>query len=241
MVIKRILSQVALKISRLLSGKQAASNNDLLWIRIVITTRDKFSEDIDLVQINAESINPVLKQIREKLKFLGTKRSVKQNENNNTIVYRFVSEIPPIINLRLKIEINCREHFNVLGLKEIPFAVENSWFSGSCNIVSYELEELLGTKLRALYQRRKGRDLFDLYWAITNHNLDSEKIIHCYKEYMNFVVKQPPTSKMFLANMEEKILDPDFTGDIYSLLRPGVKYENDVAYELIKSNLLEKI
>ena len=224
-----------------MSGKQAASNNDLLWIRIVITTRDKFSEDIDLVQINAESINPVLKQIREKLKFLGTKRSVKQNENNNTIVYRFVSEIPPIINLRLKIEINCREHFNVLGLKEIPFAVENSWFSGSCNIVSYELEELLGTKLRALYQRRKGRDLFDLYWAITNHNLDSEKIIHCYKEYMNFVVKQPPTSKMFLANMEEKILDPDFTGDIYSLLRPGVKYENDVAYELIKSNLLEKI
>jgi hypothetical protein len=58
---------------------------------------------------------------------------------------------------------------------------------------------------------------------------------------MNFVVKQPPTSKMFLANMEEKILDTEFTGDIYSLLRPGVNYENDIAYELIKSNLLEKI
>ena len=47
MIIKRILSQVALKISRLLSGKQAASNNDLLWIRIVITSRDNFSEDLD--------------------------------------------------------------------------------------------------------------------------------------------------------------------------------------------------
>lgn len=58
---------------------------------------------------------------------------------------------------------------------------------------------------------------------------------------MNFVVKQPPTSKMFLANMEEKILDTEFTGDIYSLLRPGVKYENDIAYDLIKTNLLEKI
>ena len=161
--------------------------------------------------------------------------------NNNTIIYRFESEIPPIINLRLKIEINCREHFNVFGLKEIPFAVENSWFSGSCNIISYELEELLGTKLRALYQRRKGRDLFDLYWAIANHKLDSEKIIYCYKEYMKFVVKQPPTSKMYLANMEEKILDPEFTGDIYSLLRPGVKYDIDIAYDLLKSNLLEKI
>src|SRR5450759_322287 len=209
--------------------------------KIFMKPQARYSEDIDLVQITAEPINPVLKQIREKVKFLGTKRSVKQNGNNNTIVYRFESEIPPIINLRLKIEINCREHFSVLGLKEIPFAVENSWFSGSCNIISYELEELLGTKLRALYQRRKGRDLFDLYWAITNHNLDIEKIIHCYKEYMNFVVKQPPTSKMFLANMEGKIHDPEFTGDIYSLLRPGVKYENDIAYDLIKSNLLEKI
>jgi len=46
---------------------------------------------------------------------------------------------------------------------------------------------------------------------------------------------------MFLVNMEEKIHDPEFTGDIYSLLRPGVKYENDIAYALIKSNLLEKI
>lgn len=46
---------------------------------------------------------------------------------------------------------------------------------------------------------------------------------------------------MFLANMEEKILEPEFTGNIYSLLKPGMKYENDIAYDLIKSNLLEKI
>jgi len=81
--------------------------------KIFMKPQARYSEDIDLVQITAGPINPVLKQIREKLKFLGTKRSVKQNGNNNTIVYRFESEIPPIINLRLKIEINCREHFNV--------------------------------------------------------------------------------------------------------------------------------
>ena len=65
--------------------------------------------------------------------------------------------------MRLKIEINTREHFTVLGLKEIPYKVENGWFSGECSLTGYELEELLGTKMRALYQRRKGRDLFDLY------------------------------------------------------------------------------
>jgi len=208
--------------------------------KIFMKPQARYSEDIDLVQISSEPINPVLIRIREKLKFLGTKRSVKQNENNNTIVYRFESEIQPVINLRLKIEINCREHFNVLGFKEIPFAVDNSWFTGSCNIISYELEELLGTKLRALYQRRKGRDLFDLYWAISHHNLDIENIIHCYKEYMNFVVKQPPSSKIFLTNMDEKIQDPEFTGDIYSLLRPEIQYDNMIAWEMVK-RIIEKV
>nr|HPE77133.1 nucleotidyl transferase AbiEii/AbiGii toxin family protein [Draconibacterium sp.] len=183
--------------------------------KIFMKPQVRYSEDIDLVQITAGPINPVLIRIREKLKFLGLKRSVKQNENNNTIVYRFDSEIPPVISLRLKIEINCREHFHVLGVKEVPFRVENTWFTGTCTIISYELEELLGTKLRALYQRRKGRDLFDLYWAITNNNLNFEKLIYCYREYMEFVVKQLPTKKMFLLNMDEKINDPEFTGDIF--------------------------
>jgi predicted nucleotidyltransferase component of viral defense system len=209
--------------------------------KIFMKPQVRYSEDIDLVQISSEPINPVLKQIREKLKFLGTKRSVKQNENNNTIVYRFESGIPPIINLRLKLEINCREHFSILGLKEIPLNIENTWFSGSCNIISYELEELLGTKLRALYQRRKGRDLFDLYWAITHHNLNMGKILECYKEYMKFVVEQLPTSKVFLANMEKKIHDPDFTGDIDALLRPGIKFDNFEAWDLVKKELVEKI
>ena len=208
--------------------------------KIFMKPQVRYSEDIDLVQISPGPINPVLIRIREKLKFLGLKRSVKQNGNNNTIIYRFDSEIPPVISLRLKIEINCREHFNVLGVKEVPFQVENSWFTGTCNIISYELEELLGTKLRALYQRRKGRDLFDLYWAITSNNPDFEKLIHCYREYMKFVVKQLPTKKMYILNMDEKITDPEFTGDIFGLLRPGVQYDNKKAYEVVK-HILEKL
>jgi predicted nucleotidyltransferase component of viral defense system len=120
----------------------------------------RYSEDIALVQINSEPINPILKQIRERLSFLGTKRTVKQHIHNNTIIYRFESEGPSVNTMQLKIEINTREHFNVLGLKQIPYKVENGWFSGECWLTGYELEELLGTKLRALYQRRKGRKLF---------------------------------------------------------------------------------
>ena len=52
--------------------------------KLYITPQARYSEDIDLIQINSEPINPVLKRIREKLDFLGTKRVVKQHIHNNT-------------------------------------------------------------------------------------------------------------------------------------------------------------
>jgi predicted nucleotidyltransferase component of viral defense system len=124
--------------------------------------------------------------------------------------------------MRLKIEINTREHFNVLGLKGIHFEVENSWFTGKCILTGYELEELLGTKLRALYQRRKGRDLFDLYWAMIHQDVDAGKLTQCYKTYMEYSVDKPPSRKQFLVNMEEKLLDKEFKEDIHPILRPGL-------------------
>lgn len=180
-------------------------------------------------------------RIREILAFLGTKRTVKQHIHNNTIIYRFESEIPPVINMRLKIEINTREHLNILGLQTVPFKVENSWFSGECNITTYQMEELLATKLRALYQRRKGRDLFDLYWALTNHKTNIPQLLHCYREYMEYSVGKAPTKKIFLTNMEEKMNDKEFTDDIHVILRPGVEYENERAYELVRQELLENM
>ncbi|MDR2038003.1 MAG: nucleotidyl transferase AbiEii/AbiGii toxin family protein [Bacteroidales bacterium] len=208
--------------------------------KLYLQPQSRYSEDIDLVQINSEPINPILKQIRERLSFFGTKRTVKQHIHNNTIIYRFETSTQPIINMRLKIEINTREHFDVLGLKQIPYKVENTWFSGECMLTGYELEELLGTKLRALYQRRKGRDLFDLYWAIAHQNVDTEKVIRCYKTYMQHSVDKPPTQKQFLANMEEKIIDKEFLEDIHIILKPGVEYDNLEAWEVVKKELIER-
>lgn len=200
----------------------------------------RYSEDIDLVQIKAEPIRDTLAAIRKQLDFLG-KPKIKQKTNNNTLIFRFESEIAPVINLRLKIEINCREHFNVMGYKRIEHIIENTWVNGSCKLITYEAEEMLGTKLRALYQRKKGRDLFDLFHALTNLDLDTSALIKCYKEYMAFSVNRLPTKKQFLLNMEEKMQDPVFEGDMYSLLRPGIEYDQIKAYELIKTELIEKI
>ena len=208
--------------------------------KLFLKPQVRYSEDIDLVQIKSEPIKETLIAIRKRLDFLG-KPAVKQKANNNTLVYRFESEIPPVVNLRLKIEINCREHFSVLGYQPIEYVIDNSWANGFCTLTTYRVEEMLGTKLRALYQRKKGRDLFDLYHAITNLSLNIDQLLKCYREYIAFSVGKPPTQKQFLLNMEEKLADPDFEGDIYALLRPAVTYDQNQAYELVKTELIEKI
>lgn len=209
--------------------------------KLYLNPQARYSEDIDLVQTKEGSIGPLLDKLRERLAFLDKKPQIKQSEHNNSIIYRFESEIAPVVNMRLKVEINTREHFNILGLKEMDFKVENSWFTGSCKLVTFELEELFGTKLRALYQRKKSRDLFDIYWAYQHHKMDSDKVLKCYQEYMQFVVDKLPSSKEFIINMEEKMRDKEFADDIHVVLRPGIEYDNEKAYEFIKTELLEKV
>jgi len=210
--------------------------------KLYITPQIRYSEDIDLVQINKEPINLVLKRMRERLSFLGTKRTVKQHIHNNTMIYRFNTELQPIVNVRLKIEINTREHLNILGLKEIPFEMNNGWFSGKCNVTGYEIEELLGSKLKALYGRKKGRDLFDLYWALINcKDIDIDKLLYCNKVHYEFAKQQQPTVKQFFRNMEEKLTDEEFTTDIFSVLKPEIEYDTLRAWEFVSKEIIERI
>lgn len=207
--------------------------------KLYLNPQPRYSEDIDLVQINAGPIKPIMYRLGEVLDFLPN-RVTKQKRYNNTMLFRMESEIPPIVPIRLKIEINCFEHFCELGLVKIPFNVENPWFSGKCKITTYKLNELLGTKLRALYQRRKGRDLFDLYVALAHPDINIDEILRCYHRYINFSVTQPPTRKQFILNMEEKLQDPEFMGDTNLLLRPESKFDLMSAYNTIVQ-LISKI
>lgn len=166
---------------------------------------------------------------------------MKPKANNNTILYRFNSEFNLETKLKLKIEINCREHFHVFPWKSFPFEIENGWFKGAVNITTYDIHELLGTKLSALYQRRKGRDLFDLYYASQQLTLDLDKVVKTYNEYMRFVVKTSPTQKQFLLNIEEKELNADFLGDMEGLLRTGITYDKKKALEWLKNEVISLI
>lgn len=222
-----------------LAGHLAFRGGTALY-KLYINPQSRYSEDIDLVQMNAEPIGQVMDKLRDVLAFLG-KAKVEVGDTMATMKFKFDSEIAPVVPLRLKIEINCREHFSELGWEKKHFTVQSSWFNGSCSLTTYRLEELLGTKIRALYQRRKGRDLYDLYQVFTKAKPDVQAILHCYRKYMEFSVGKVPSQKGFLQNMELKLQDKYFIGDIVGLIRPDEVFDHSVAYELVKKELLDQM
>ena len=209
--------------------------------KLYLNPAPRYSEDIDLVQIKAGPIKPIMKRLQEVITFFEEPRKTQVKGHGAKALYRFNSEYEEI-RLRLKLEINCKEHFNVLDWVDFPFEVESEWFSGKAEIKTYSINELLGTKLRAFYQRSKGRDLFDLDYSRLNMELDIEQIIHCFKEYITFATgNRPPSQKELLINIEEKENDPNFTGDMEALLRPEIKYNQEAAFKWLKNELVEKI
>jgi predicted nucleotidyltransferase component of viral defense system len=198
----------------------------------------RYSEDIDLVQTKAEPAGPMMDALREILDpWLGEPRR-KQSAGRVTFVYRFSSEGEPPILLRLKVETNTREHFAVYGLKKVPFSVSSRWFSGSCEINSYELDELLGTKLRALYQRNAGRDLFDLWVALTNGKTKPERIVETFLEYMKHG-DHAISRALFERNLAEKMRDPEFLADISPLLSDRYTWDPEAEAPIVSSRLIE--
>ena len=209
--------------------------------KLYLNPQPRYSEDIDLVQIKAEPFGPIIDKIRERLNFLGEPKRI-QKDRNNTLIFRFESEIQPVQPMKLKVETNCREHFSVFGLKKINYNIDSSWFQGECQITTYKIEELLGTKLRALYQRKKGRDLYDLYKALKlNPDIIIEDIIHAYKEYIMNNTGSIPAIAIFQKNLDDKMEDDEFLGDTTSLLRPNEIYEPPNAYKSLMEKIVEKM
>lgn len=209
--------------------------------KLYLNPASRYSEDIDLVQIKSGPIKPIMERINKVIYFFKDERRTDNRGHGIKALYRYNSEYEGI-RMRLKLEINCQEHFNVIGRVNFPFEVRSGWFEGKCEIRTYSINELLGTKLRALYQRSKGRDLFDLDYARRNLEINIDEIILSFRNYMEFSTnKKPPGKKIFLQNILDKMNDPDFAGDIEGILRPDIEYNQDEAYNWLREEILERI
>ena len=198
----------------------------------------RYSEDIDLVQIAAEPIGPIVDAIRGALGWLGAPAR-NQAGHSMHLVFRFAPEADPATALKIKVEINTREHANLLGIRNYPFEVANDWFQGRAEIASFEPEELFATKLRALLQRRKNRDLFDLNEGLRKLRLDKAKLVACFEHYV--ALEGKPISR---AEAEQRMLEKltrSLTEDIGPLLPPEVQFNDEdgiKAFELVWTELI---
>ena len=199
----------------------------------------RYSEDIDLVQVRQEPIGETLDLIRGALdSWLGASRHTLRRRSA-ILVYRFESEGDPPVNMRLKIEINTREHFTVLGLTKRALPVASRWFSGEADVTTFNIDELMGTKLRALYQRNKGRDLFDLWLALTERLVNPGTLIDCFIRYMSHG-GSTVTREQFARNLREKAYSRQFREDIMPLLNPisSRDFAFDDALDIVRDQLI---
>ena len=221
-------------------AKALAFRGGTALYKLHVTPALRYSEDIDLVQVRAESAGPLMDALHGVLDpWLGAPRW-KQTEGRVTFVYRFSSEATPPLPMRLKVEINTREHFAVHGFIEHPFEVQSRWFRGSCRIQTYTLDELLATKLRALYQRRKGRDLFDLEAGLNQSGVDPARIVDAFLRYMDHGGHRISRAQ-FQQNLDAKLADATFMADMSPLLADGQRWDPIRAATRVSGELILRL
>jgi predicted nucleotidyltransferase component of viral defense system len=136
-------------------------------------------------------------------------------------VYARFSPLSGTARQRLKLEVSFIERFAILGRVEQPLVPAP--FDEPLTVNTYHLEELTSTKLRALHDRRKGRDIYDLF-RIADHDLKQAAVrkMVLYYFYRAYKVFHYPT---FVSNVELKIAERGFRDDVRALIRHGTELD----------------
>ena len=201
----------------------------------------RYSNDLDYVRTTNGPIKELMAAVRETMHAIGleeTSYEVKSDIAN----LKFDGE--PTRGpggLRVKVEINTRETTPFAERIALPYTVTNPWFTARADVLTFSLEELLGTKLRALYQRRKGRDLFDLWIGLEHLSADPDAVIDAYHHYLALSgVSVDPTE--FERNLEAKVSHEGFRRDLDQLLRGlPAGYTPEVGVAVVRDRILARL
>lgn len=195
----------------------------------------RYSEDLDYVRTSGAGIG----QLTQALTSLG--------EQLGFTVRTRISQYPKVywrsaaetgVPLRIKIEVNTHERSPVLAHLRRTHSVTSQWWTGGAEVLTFQPEELVATKIRALYQRSKGRDLFDLWLALTHIGLEPSKILAAFAPYRPAGL----TAVRATANLRAKIADRSFRADLEPLVT-GIPdgYDVDAAADLVNRSLLDRL
>ena len=86
---------------------------------------------------------------------------------------------------------------------------------------------------------RRGRDLFDLYWALTNAKpaVDPAAVVESFRHYLKQEGARAGRAE-FVGILDSHLADRGFCTDMNQLLRAGVSYNPQEAGQYLKSKLL---
>ena len=233
---------------------QIAMRGGTLLHKVHLAPASRYSEDIDLVVIGDRPDEHVRKAInRVLLGVLGRPTSsawqaVKlavRNAVKPSKVLRVNYRVPSVADprgtpLEIVIEANVTERKSYRPISLLPFSYLFRDEMVATTVNGFEIHEMLGTKMRALFQRRRGRDLFDLYWALTEAGtpVNPAEIIELFLYYLQ-QEGTVATRDEFIGLLQSHLNDRGFLTDMNALLRTGIAYDPVVAGDFVISNLLQ--
>jgi predicted nucleotidyltransferase component of viral defense system len=210
----------------------------------------RYSEDIDLVLVGGRpggDIKKARKRVLEKLfgaprenVLLNIQLSIRNLVSKSRIVRQIYTYDPtPEASAlgTLKVEANTNETTPLYPLVEVPMLIPvEGGPPRELLVPSYDLNEMLGTKLRALLQREHGRDLFDICWAHHRcqqqgaaHQLDPTRVARAFHHYM----AQEGSSfsqQQIRAELDRRLKSSKFRNDMNGYLGTGTAYDVDQAH-----------
>lgn len=161
LVLSRLIVEVA---SHPLLGDELVFRGGTCLHKVWLDRPWRYSEDLDYVRRTPGGVGKILDAIREVAAIVGFDRVHTDVRRHPKV--RLDSTFVRGGRMRVKIELNTSERSSARPMVTKAFDVDSPWFSGAADVATYAVEELAATKIRALFQRKKGRDLFDLWLAV---------------------------------------------------------------------------
>jgi predicted nucleotidyltransferase component of viral defense system len=233
-------------------SSQIAMRGGTLLHKVHLAPPSRYSEDIDLVVVGTRPEEHIRRAVRRVLAdVLGTPKAsawdtltlALRNTVKPSRVLRMTYSLPSFIEpgrmLDIVVESNVTEGQPHRSVVAVPFHFPFRDQSVQTQIKGYDIHELLGTKMRAMFQRKRGRDLFDLYWALTKSTsaVDPATIIESFQHYMKQEGSKVGRAD-FIGILEAHLRDRGFCSDMEPLLPAGISYDPQSAGNYIKTNLL---
>ena len=233
-------------------SSQVAMRGGTLLHKVHLAPPARYSEDIDLVVVGTRPAEHIRRAIRRVLTDvlgapkasvwdtlkLAIRNTVKPSRVSR-MTYSARSIIEPGRTLEIVVEANVTERKPHRSVVEMRFSFPFRDKFIQTRVKAFDIHEMLGTKMRALFQRKRGRDLFDLYWALTlaKPAVDPAAVIESFLHYLKQEGSKAGRAE-FVGILESHLADRGFCFDMEPLLRVGLEYNPQEAGAYVKTRLL---